>query len=169
VSRRNWSHRPNDQRQSQNDTKTEAKLQRATDSCVLGVSPEPAVVPTNQLPQPLQSTNPEHTTHWEPSGSTPAPHLLDPQGREVNRGSFRPGGRRPIVARLRRANGRAYVRPDSFDLRSLAYLELGLSAVRAMHFASSSDRGGVDRNTPSELLHRANACRLPRGLRPNDP
>lgn len=54
------------------------------------------------------------------------------------------------MARLRRANGRAYGRPDSFDLRSLAYLELGLSAVRAMHFASSSDRGGVDRNTPSE-------------------
>lgn len=54
------------------------------------------------------------------------------------------------MARLRRANGRAYGRPDSFDLRSLAYLELGLSAVRAMHFASLSDRGSVDRNTPSE-------------------
>ncbi|MET0306311.1 MAG: helix-turn-helix domain-containing protein [Solirubrobacterales bacterium] len=32
----------------------------------------------------------------------------------------------------------------------MAYLELGLSAISVMHFASSSDRGGVDRNTPSE-------------------
>jgi excisionase family DNA binding protein len=61
-----------------------------------------------------------------------------------------PGGQRPIVARLRRANGRSYGRPDPLDLRSSAYLVLGLSAIRAMHFASSSDRGGVDRNTPSE-------------------
>ena len=150
MSRRIWSHRPNDQRQSQNETKIEAKLKGATDSCVLGVRPGLAVAPARQLLQSLQSTSPEHTTHWEPSGSTPEPHFLDPQGLQVDRGPFRPGDRRPIVARLCRANGRAYGRPDSFDLRSLAYLELGLSAVRAMHLASLSDRGGVDRNTPSE-------------------
>lgn len=54
------------------------------------------------------------------------------------------------MARLRRADGRLYGRPDPLDLRSSPYLVLGLSAIQAMHFASSSDRGGVDRNTPSE-------------------
>lgn len=146
----NWSHPSKDQSQIKNETKDPAKFQGATDSGVLRIKPKPAVVLTRQLRQPLPTTNPEHPTHWEPSGSTPEPRLLDPQGQQVDRGQFAPGGRRPIVARLRRADGRSYGRPDPLDLRSSAYLVLGLSAIRAMHFASSSDRGGVDRNTPSE-------------------
>jgi len=87
---------------------------------------------------------------WErPPGSTPGPHLFDLQDREANRGSFRPCGQRPIVARLRRADGRSYGRPDPLDLRSLAYLELGLSAIQVPHFATSRDRGGMERKTPS--------------------
>jgi excisionase family DNA binding protein len=112
--------------------------------------PGPAVAPTSQLLQPLQSTNPEHTTHWEPSGSMPGPHLFDPQGHEVSRGPFRPGGRRPIVARLRRANGRAYGRPDTLDLRSFAHLKPRLSTGSAMHFVGFVDRGGMERNPSSE-------------------
>jgi len=150
MSRPSWSHRLEAQRQKQKRQRPKPNPNKQKDPCVLRFRPRVVVVPTNQLPQPFQSTNPEHTTHWAPSGATPGPHLLDVQDREANRGPFRPGGRRPIVARLRRANGRAYGRLDSFALRFLAYLELGLSAVRAMHFASSSDRGGVDRNTPSE-------------------
>jgi excisionase family DNA binding protein len=152
VSGPNLSHRQENRKEihpTQDETKTKAKFPGATDSCVLGVSPGPAVAPTSQLLQPLQSTNPEHTTHWEPSGSTPGPHLFDPQGHEVSRGPFRPGGRRPIVARLRRANGRAYGRPDTSDLRSFALFELGLSADSAMHFAGFMDRGGMERNTSS--------------------
>jgi excisionase family DNA binding protein len=53
------------------------------------------------------------------------------------------------VARLRRANGRAYGRPDPLDLRSLAYLELGLSAISVMHFADLLDIGGMERKTTS--------------------
>lgn len=145
----NWSHRDKDQRQTQNETKTSAKLHRATDSGVLGIEPGLAVGPTTRPPQSLQSTNPEHTTHWELSSSTPGPHFLDPQCREVNRGRFRPGGRRPIVARLRRANGRGYGRPDPSDLRSFALLESALSARWVMHFAGSLDIGGMERNTSS--------------------
>jgi excisionase family DNA binding protein len=94
--------------------------------------------------------NPYSTTHWEPSGSTPGPHLLGLRGPQIDRRLICRGGRRPIVARLRRANGRSYGRPDSLDLRSLAYLKLGLSAIRATHFASSSDRGGMERKAPSD-------------------
>jgi excisionase family DNA binding protein len=54
------------------------------------------------------------------------------------------------VARLRRANGRVYGRPDLLDLRSSAYLELGLFATRATHFAGSVDIGAMERNTPSD-------------------
>lgn len=150
MSRPRWSHQPEVQRQSQNATEAKAKSEQAKDPCVLKFRPGVAVAPTKQPLQPLQSTNPEHTTHWEPSGSTPGPHFLDLQGLQVDRGSFCPGGRRPIVARLRRANGRAYGRPGSFDLRSPAYLELGLFATRGVHFASSSDRRGMDRNMPPE-------------------
>jgi excisionase family DNA binding protein len=150
VSSSKLSHPPKDQSQIKNETKSPAKLHPATDAGVLRIDPGPAVAPTRQLLQPLPTTNPEHPTHWEPSGSTPEPRLLDPQGQQVDRGRLPPGGRRPIVARLRRANGRSYGRPDPLDLRSSAYLVLGLSAIRAMHFASSSDRGGVDRNAPSE-------------------
>lgn len=144
------SHSPKDQSQIKNETKSPAKLHPATDSGVLRAGTEPVIAPTRQLLQPLPTANPEHPTHWEPSGSTPEPRLLDPQSQQVDRGRLPPGGRRPIVARLRRADGRSYGRPDPLDLRSSAYLVLGLSAIRAMHFASSSDRGGVDRNTPSE-------------------
>jgi excisionase family DNA binding protein len=150
VSEPNWSHPSKDQSQIKDETKNPTEFQRATDSGVLGIAPGLAVAPARQLLQPLPTTNPEHPTHWEPSGSTPEPRLLDPQGQQVDRGRLPPGGRRPIVARLRRANGRLYGRPDPLDLRSSAYLVLRLSAIRAMHFASSSDRGGVDRNAPSE-------------------
>lgn len=153
MSGSNWSHRPENRKQIQptrNETKTKAKFPGTTDSCALGVSPGLAVAPTRQLLQPLQSTNPEHTTHWEPSGSTPGPHLFDPQGHEVSRGRFRPGGRRPIVARLRRANGRVYGRPDTLDLRSFAHLKPALSTGPAMHFVGLVDRGGMERSPSSE-------------------
>jgi excisionase family DNA binding protein len=54
------------------------------------------------------------------------------------------------VARLRRADGREYGRPDPLDLRSLAYLELRLSVISVMHFAGSMDIGSMHTNTPSE-------------------
>ena len=149
----NLSHRQENRKEihpTQDETKSKAKFPGATDSCVLGVSLEPAVAPTSQQLQPLQSTNPEHTTHWEPSGSTPGPHLFDPQGHEVSSGPFRPGGRRPIVARLRRANGLAYGRPDTLDLRSFADLKPSLSTGSAMHFIGFVDRGGMERNPSSE-------------------
>ena len=143
------SHPPKDQSQIKHETKSPAKLQRATDSGVLRIHPGLAVAPTRRLLQPLPTTNPEHPTHWEPSGSTPGPHLLDPKARQRDRGRFRPGGQRPIVARLRRANGRAYGRPDILDLRSFALLESRFSAGPAMRFAGFIDRGGMERNTPS--------------------
>ena len=146
----NWSHPSKDQSQIKNETKNPAGLRRATDSGVLGIDPRLAVGPARRLLQPLPTTNPEHPTHWEPSGSTPEPRLLDPQGQQVDRGLNCPGGGRPIVARLRRADGRSYGRPDPLDLRSSAYLVLGLSAIRAMHFGVSTDRGDVDRNLLSE-------------------
>lgn len=54
------------------------------------------------------------------------------------------------MARLRRANGRVYGRPDILDLRSFASLELGPLAIRAMHCAGFLDIGGMERKTPSE-------------------
>jgi excisionase family DNA binding protein len=150
VSGPKLSHPPKDQSQIKNETKSPAKIQGATDSGGLGIDPGPAVAPIGQLLQPLPTTNPEHPTHWEPPGSTPEPRLLDPQSPQVDRGRFPPGSRRPIVARLRRANGRTYGRPDPLDLRSSPYLVLGLFAIQTMHFGSSTDRGDVDRYLPSE-------------------
>jgi excisionase family DNA binding protein len=43
-----------------------------------------------------------------------------------------------------------YGRPDTFDIRSFAYLEFGLSAIRAMHLAGFLDIGGMEGKTPSE-------------------
>ena len=93
------------------------------------------------------TTNPEHPTHYEPSGSVPGAHFLDLQGLQALLSQCRPGGRRPIVAGLRPANGRAYGRPDSPDLRSFAYLELGFSPVHPGQIARFLDIGGMGRNT----------------------
>ena len=143
----NWSHRSKDQRQTQNETKTSAKLHRATDPGALGIDPGLAVAPIRQLLQPLRTTSPQHPTHYEPSGSTPGTHFSDAESRQAGEWRFRQGGRRPILARLRRANGRLYGRPSGSDLRSFAYLELGLFRNSAGHLALFSDEGGMERNT----------------------
>jgi len=107
-----WSHPEKGQRQrtqTQEESKTQTEFQGATELGVLEVVPRSA--PARQLLRPPHSTNPRHPTHWEPSRVMPESHLPDPQGQQSDRGRSAPGGRRPIVARLRRADGRAYGRP----------------------------------------------------------
>jgi excisionase family DNA binding protein len=50
------------------------------------------------------------------------------------------------VARLRRANGRAYGRPEGSDLRSFAVLSTDVCANSAMHFGGFIDIGGMGEN-----------------------
>lgn len=58
-----------------------------------------------------------------------------------------PGGRRPIVARLRRADGRAYGRPDGSDLRSFAALSTDFFANWPMQIGGFQDIGGMRENS----------------------
>jgi len=67
------------------------------------------------------------------------------------------------VARLRRADGRAYGRPDSPDLRSFAPSELSLVPSFVGHFVSFSDKEGMARNgtqTPTFFTERTLAAYL---------
>ncbi len=150
MSGANWSHRSTDQTEIKNETKASTKSPRATDPGVLRATQLVAGASSRQQLQPLQSINPEHPTHYAPSGATPGAHFPDPQGRQADRPLICPGGRRPIVARLRRAKGRAYGRPEPFDLRSFMHLKPGLSTGSAMQFFGFVDRGGMERKTPSE-------------------
>jgi len=95
---------------------------------------------------PTLQQQPNSTTHYEPSGSTPEPRLLDPQSQQVDRSLFPPGGRRPIVARLRRADGRSYGPPDGFNLRSFGALSTDVFANWPMHFGDFTDIGGMREN-----------------------
>lgn len=140
------SHPPKDQRQIKNETKSPAKLQRATDSGVLEIDQGPAVAPARQLLDPSPANDPEHPTHYEPSGSTREQRLLDLQSQQVDRGLFPPDGRRPIVARLRRADGRSYGRPDGSDLRSFGALSTDVFANWPMHVGDFTDIGGMREN-----------------------
>lgn len=143
----NWSHRSKDQRQTLNETEASTESPRATDSGVLGIAQKLAATPSRSLLQPLRNTNPGHPTHYEPPGSVPGTHFPDPESRQGDWRRFHQGGRRPILARLRRAEGSEYGRPGGFDLRSFAYLELGLFGNFAGHFVAFSDVGGMERNT----------------------
>ena len=171
VSGPSWSHRSKEQRQTPNETEASIESPRATDSGVLGIAQKFAATPSRPLIQPLRNTNPGHPTHYEPPGSVPGAHFPDLENRQGDWRRFRQGGRRPILARLRRADGREYGRPGESDLRSPAYLELGLFGNSAGHFTAFSDVGGMERNTapsPTFFTERT-PCRLPRGLRPHDP
>lgn len=56
--------------------------------------------------KPKRQRDPEHPTHYEPSGSMPGPQLADPKGQQGSNGlavATPAGLRRPILARLRRA------------------------------------------------------------------
>jgi excisionase family DNA binding protein len=77
----------------------------------------------------------------------PGAHFSDPESRQAGEWRFRQGGRRPIVARLRRANGRAYGRSDGSDLRSFAVLDSGQFQNSVGHFARFADIGGMKRST----------------------
>ncbi len=138
-----WSHRPKVQSQIKDETRIQAKPSKATPSGVLGQCLEPPAALTQQLTQPLPTTNPEHPTHWEPPGSMRGAHLPDSQSQQVDRPRFPPGGRRPIVARPRRADGRAYGPPVESDLRSFAVLSTGVRANSAMHFGGFTDIRGM--------------------------
>lgn len=54
-----------------------------------------------------------------------------------------------MVARLRRADGRSYGRPDRYDLRSTASPKFVLSAAQVLHFGPSRDRRGMSRKATS--------------------
>lgn len=105
------------------------------------------MAPTGQLLQPLPATNPEHPTHWEPSGSTPEPHLVDPQSRQVTQRRFPPAGRGRLWHGCAVLSGREYGRPEESDLRSFGVLSTNVWANSAMQFAGFSDRGGVRENS----------------------
>ena len=109
---------PSQRTKDQDETEIQPQLLRAIESAVLVETPSFPASPAEQPSKPPPATSPEHPTHYEPPGSVPGPHLLDRKGQQVDRGRFPPGGRRPIVARLRRAFGRAYGRPEGSDLRS---------------------------------------------------
>lgn len=57
-----------------------------------------------------------------------------------------PGGRRPIVARLRRADGRAYGRPEGSDLRSFGALSTDFFANWPVQLGGFPDIGGMREN-----------------------
>lgn len=80
---------------------------------------------------PMPAPTPEPPTHWEPSGSTPG---------QV---SASLAGRRPILARLRRAAAACMDGQGSTakGLKAEADLEMP-----AMHFALRLDRKGMKRN-----------------------
>jgi hypothetical protein len=147
VSEPNWSHQSKNQRQTQNETKTSAKLHRATDSGVLGIEPGLAVAPSRQLLQPLPTTNPEHPTHYEPSGSTPEPHPLDPQSQHVDRGRFPPVGRGRLWHGCAVLSGREYGRPEESDLRSFWMLSTNVPPNSVGHFDGLPDIGGMGENS----------------------
>jgi len=163
VSGPNWSHLSQRPRQIKNETKTQAEILRATDSGVLGIGPGLAVAPAEQFLQPLRSTNPEHPTHYEPPGSVPESHFLDLESQQVDPGRLPPRGRRPILARLRRAEGRLYGRPEGSDLRSFAVLGSGRFQNSVGHFALFADIGGMNRSpapTPTFFTERTLASYL---------
>lgn len=53
------------------------------------------------------------------------------------------------MARLRRADGRAYGRPEGSDLRSFGVLSTNIQANLAMQFVAPCDRGCMKRKTTS--------------------
>jgi len=108
-------------------------------------------------------TNAEPPTHYEPLGLVPGAQFADSKSQQVILSRFRPGGRRPIVAGLRPADGRAYGHPDSPDLRSFAYLKLGLPALHPGQITRFLDRGGMGTNgtpTPTFFTERSLAAYL---------
>ena len=141
---------------------------------------KPAITNSEKHPKRSQEQKERSGGQQTPTESpTPNPrHIMNPnwcsllstnrcpsdrQGQQVLTSRFRPGGRRPIVARLRRADGRAYGRPDFADLRFFAYLKLGLSALHPGQIARFLDRGGMDRNgtpTPAFFTERTLATYL---------
>jgi excisionase family DNA binding protein len=94
--------------------------------------------PLRAVIRPLRVPSPEPPTHYEPPRFVPGTHLPELKGPQVIRSRYRPGGRRPIVARLRRADGRTYGRPDCPDLRSFS--------GRMGHSAFFADMEGMKRN-----------------------
>ena len=133
---------------------SEAKTERVSQAPRLRPDEEPEAESTAKgaiwSPRSLpRVTNAEPPTHYEPPGLVPGAQFADLQSQQALSSWFRPGGRRPIVAGLRPADGRAYGRPDCSDLRSFAYLELGLSALHPGQIATFLDRGGMGRNTTS--------------------
>jgi excisionase family DNA binding protein len=96
--------------------------------------------------RPHQPTAPQHDTlgtlrfrAWAaPSGS----------GRSSSaEATIGPGGQRPIVARLRRADGRAYGRPDGPDLQSFGASSTGVFANWPMQIGGFTDIGGMRENS----------------------
>jgi excisionase family DNA binding protein len=93
-----------------------------------------------------QSTTPQHDTlgtlrfdaRAAPSRSGRSPS---------SEASIFPGGRRPIVARLRRADGRTYGRPDGSDLRSFGALSTDFFANWPMQIGGFQDIGGMRENS----------------------
>jgi excisionase family DNA binding protein len=73
--------------------------------------------PRIRLRAPALLRRPEPPTHYELPQFVPGAHVPDPKSHKGESGRAYPGGQRPILARLRRANGRAYGRPDRSGLR----------------------------------------------------
>lgn len=70
-----------------------------------------------------QEPNLNSTTHWEPSRVVPGPHFLIQKVGKGSEGSLwglQRGGWRPILARLRRADGRWYGRPGEAEVGGAA-------------------------------------------------
>ena len=135
-----------------NETEASTKSPRATDPGVLGTAPRFAATRSKSLIQPLRNTNPGPPTHYEPEQVFDSRHeskLFGAEGQEPVWPVFPPCGRRPILARLRHAEGRVYGRQEGSDLRSPAYLKLGLFGNFAGRFAAFSDVRVMERNTAS--------------------
>lgn len=133
--------------------KHQASIDSQTDnvpSVVLAARSSLVATPHSVQSRPLRTSSLKPPTHYEPPWFVPGRHLPDPESQQVDRDVAGPAGRRPILAWLCRAEGRLYGRPDPFDLRSLAYLELGLFGDSAGHFGPFADREGMQRQSSDE-------------------
>ena len=133
--------------QTKDETEIQVEPYPAARAGVFTAATDLAAATTEQLNEPHRKTSPRHPTHYEPSGSVPEPHFLYPKGRQAARCRFPPGGQRPIVARLRRAYGRAHGRPAGSDLRSLGIFGVALTEIPARHFTGLMDIGGMGENS----------------------
>jgi len=119
---------------------------------------------------PSPEPQPHSTTHWEPSRVVPGPHFLIQKVGKGSEGSLwglQRGGWRPILARLRRADGRWYGRPGEAEGRGcgaeIFELADAVGSLRGQPVCRGMYGRATDRNgrllSPEEV---ARACGLSR-------